>query len=349
MQRRSFLTGASALCLAGPARAAGDGAHGVWRARADMPFAVQEIYPALYKGPDGEPIIVNAGGLSPRLGDPVRRATVVYDPATDKWLRGVDLPATRHHLALAAVDAPTPALHAIGGFTREGLDLRAMQTQNWRTVDIVNGSWAAARPLPAPQAEAVTLSHGGRIHMIGGRTPAGDANKSWSDQTDTGAHRVYDPADDAWSTAAPLPFARNSAAGAVLDGALYVISGRTVAAGNTPDCHAYDPDADRWREIAPLPAPIRQRAPRGQGGLAAAALGGRVYAFGGEWFDGDGGVYADAWEYDPAADAWRAVAAMTRPRHGLGAVAHDGAVYVIGGASERGGRATTGYTDRFEI
>lgn len=345
MQRRRFLITAGAASLVRPARAAPAG-DGAWAPRADMPFPVQEIYPALYRRGDA-PVIVNAGGLSPRLGDPVRRPTAVYDPAADEWTRGADLPEARHHLALAALGEPTPALHAIGGFRREGLNIWAMQTQNWRIEDVATGPWEEARPLPAPQAEAMTLVHAGRIHMIGGRTPSGSRNRDWNDQTDIGVHRIYDPARDAWSEGAPLPAPRNSAAGAVLNGALYVVSGRTVAGGNTPACHAYDPAADSWREIAPLPAPIRQPAPRGQGGLAAAPLNGRLYAFGGEWFAGEGGVYADAWEYDPETDAWRAIAAMARPRHGLGAVAFNDVIYAIGGASKRGGNSTNGFVDAF--
>lgn len=83
-----------------------------------------------------------------------------------------------------------------------------------------------------------------------------------------------------------------------------------------------------------MPKPIRQ-APHGQGGLAAAAWRNKIYVFGGEWWidEGDGGVYADVWEYDPRQDKWRACAAMPRPRHGLGAVALDDGIYVVGGAS----------------
>ena len=233
-----------------------------------------------------------------------------------------------------------------------------MRADVWRIdetaiADPENGAWRPVAPLPAPQAEAVTLAHDGSIHMIGGRAPRGNKNGDWGDQTDTGAHWAYDPSRDAWDARAPLPSPRNSATGAVIDGVVYVMSGRTVAGGNTPVCEAYDPASDQWRSIAPLPAPIRQAAPRGQGGLAGGALDGKLYVFGGEWFGDNAGVYADTWEYDPKADAWRAVAPMSRPRHGLGGVSLQdetgGAIYAIGGATGASAKGTSGFVDRFTI
>lgn len=84
-----------------------------------------------------------------------------------------------------------------------------------------------------------------------------------------------------------------------------------------------------------------RRCPRRKGGLAAAAAGGRLYAFGGEFFDTGGGVYPEVWVYDPASDSWDAVAPMPHPRHGLGAVTLDGAIHVIGGALKASGVETS--------
>ncbi|MBI1393987.1 MAG: galactose oxidase [Alphaproteobacteria bacterium] len=328
--------------------------EGEWRPCADMPFAAQEIYPTLFERA-GRPLIVNAGGLALGLTRPIKAATTIYDPEADEWSEGVDLPEERHHLALAAAGG---GVHAIGGFTRRGLKTWVMQAQNWRIEDPTRGVWEALRPLPKPQAEAVTLVHGGRIHVIGGRSPIADANGDWGDHGDVGDHWSYDPETDEWSRRAPLPQGRNSAAGAATGDEIFVVSGRTVAAGNTPACHAYNANADAWREIAALPAPIRQPSPRGQGGIACAAYKGQLFVFGGEWFAGQGfgggGVYADVWVYDPPTNEWRALAPMARPRHGLGGVAIEGrgsidGVYAIGGALQRGGAGVTAYVDRFSV
>jgi hypothetical protein len=137
--------------------------------------------------------------------------------------------------------------------------------------------------------------------------------------------------------------ARNSAAGAVLDGALWVAGGRVVGGDGTGRLDRYDPVADRWDTLAPIPpSPVSGR--QVGGGLALAALDGRLAAFGGEWFDraapGGGGVFAETWLYDPAADVWRAGPPMPTPRHGLAAATIGGAVYAIaGGEVVSGGRA----------
>ena len=143
--------------------------------------------------------------------------------------------------------------------------------------------------------------------------------------------------------------ARNSAAGAVLDGALWVAGGRTVSGGGTGRLDRYDPVADRWDTLAPIPRSYASNSQVG-GGLAMVALGGRLVAFGGEWFaprgaggggGGGGGVFAETWIYDPARDRWEAGPAMRTPRHGLAAAAYGDAIYAIGGGSVvSGGNAT---------
>jgi len=101
----------------------------------------------------------------------------------------------------------------------------------------------------------------------------------------------------------------------------------------------YDAREDRWRTAASMP--------QGQGGLAAAAIGGKLYAFGGEYFDNGGGVYAESWQYDPATDRWTALPDMPHPRHGLGAVSVGNAIYVIGGALRVGGNQTSPLVEIF--
>jgi len=81
--------------------------------------------------------------------------------------------------------------------------------------------------------------------------------------------------------------------------------------------------------------------PQAQGGLAAAVVKGKLYAFGGEFFDNGGGVYPESWVYDPNEDSWTAIPDMPAPRHGLGAVELGGKIYVIGGALQASGVDTS--------
>lgn len=330
---------------------------GLWTPKAPMPFPVQEIYPARFFSAT-EPadfktnlkgVLVNAGGITSAargaLG--VTDRVTIYDPIANQWGEGPRLPEPRHHIALVFHNG---FLFALGGFRADKRGAWQMQDSLWRIDSLDARNWTPLAPLPMPQAESVAASIGGRIHVVGGRAPAGSLNQNWGDHLDTDLHWAYDSGANRWERRAPLPTPRNSAAGAVVGGLLFVIGGRTVSDGNAAVCEVYEPVSDRWQKIAPLPAPIRQMAPRGQGGLAAAVWNGRIYAFGGEWFGPTGsGVYADVWEYDPRADRWRDVAAMPRPRHGLGAVALADGVYVCGGATGPSAEGTCDYLDLFVI
>src|SRR5215217_6792879 len=241
LDRRLFLT-ASAAALATPAVARQS--RPAWSARAAMPWPVQEIYCAVR----GDEIVV-AGGL---VGLPagelhIEDRTAVYRPAEDRWAEGPRLPQPRHHPMLIA-DGDT--VYALGGYGRtEAGDWTAM-TEVWA---LKGDAWEPSVAMPAPQSETVGVSHQGRLHLITGRAPSGAANGQWNDQADIADHRVFLPAEGRWETASPCPMARNSAAAAVLDGAIWVAGGRTVSGGGTGRLDRYDPAADRWDTLAPIP------------------------------------------------------------------------------------------------
>jgi N-acetylneuraminic acid mutarotase len=90
----------------------------------------------------------------------------------------------------------------------------------------------------------------------------------------------------------------------------------------------YDPARDAWTEKKPMPHPVHH--------AAVTALNGKMYLFGGFDLPPSGppgwNPVSDAWEYDPAADAWKALAPMPTTRGGSVAAVVGGKIYVIGGA-----------------
>ncbi|MEM9706042.1 MAG: hypothetical protein AAF850_08195 [Pseudomonadota bacterium] len=367
-RRRAIIGGGASLALSHAANARANAntktetssSIGSWTPMAAMPFPVQEIYPTAYRRfkpqqgrikPISESVLINAGGLTPdpRFPFNVTAALTIYDPRQNQWRLGPSLPDPAHHISLASNSGE---IYAIGGFLRDEYGGWRMQNAAYVLEDL-DGPWYALEPLPIPQAETVTATARGRVHVIGGRSPSGSLNAEWGDHIDTDKHWMYVASEDRWVERRPMPFARNSAAGAVYNNAIYVIGGRTVGRSNTPRVDVYDPLADRWQIAAPLPVPFQSGAPHGSGGLAAASYNGKIYAFGGEWaYSGDpsaGGVYREVFEYDPREDKWRSVAAMPRPRHGLGAVALEDGIYLAGGALGPSSDRTTGFLDRFTI
>lgn len=336
MHRRTFLA-ASAAVAAAPAVAR---AETGWTPRASMSWPTQEIYCAAL---DGE--ITVAGGLvrSATGGLHINDRTAVYDARADSWSEGPRLPQPRHHPMLAAAAG---RVWAFGGYDRrDGGEWTAM-TDVWA---IDRGVWAQVGQMPERLCETVGLSLDGQVHLITGRSPKGEENGQWNDQGDVATHLVFDAAANRWDKARPAPMARNSAAGAVLGGRLFVAGGRTVDGGGTGRLDRYDPAEDRWDTLAPIPASPATGKQVG-GGLAMAEAGGRLVAFGGEWFDRPGGgVFVETWIYEPTRDAWAAGPAMRTPRHGLAAASVDGMVYAIGGGEVVSGGKASGLVEALSL
>ena len=334
-RRSALLAGSAGLLFACSGRPESTTETGsktpLWRAGPPLPFAAQEIYPALHKGK-----IHLAGGFISN-GETISGATdrhVVLDIQSGEWSDSVPLPIARHHPNLISYQ---DRLLAIGGFEARSEDaVWIMQAGVW----MFDGEeWSDAPTLPQPNGESVLGVMNGTLHTCGGRKPSGSSNASWNDHDDIADHFILTGLDSVWEAASPLPTARNSAAAAVIGANWHVVGGRTVTGGNTPAHEVYDANEDRWRTAAPMP--------QGQGGLASASVGDKLYAFGGEFFDNGGGVYPEAWVYDPAQDTWDTIPDMPHPRHGLGAVAVENEIYVIGGALEVGGRKTSDLVEIF--
>ncbi len=326
ISRRQFLAfsaaGAATLAMRPSIPALGNEG---WQEGPSLPWATQEVYCTTW---DGQ--IVVAGGL--RSGpDSARRfttlgGTALFDPSTGAWTKGPDLPAPRHHIVLARVG---DTVYGLGGFVGETLR-NGFQFRN--DVYAFDGEhWARVGAMPTPLGETVALSHDGRIHLLTGSLHPGGGASQGASRT----HLVYEPEADAWTEARPVPTARSSATGAVIDGHLYVAAGRRTDDGvtNIGALERYDPEADGWTTLRPLPQP--------SGGLAGAALDGTLCVFGGEYFSGDGGVYEHTWAYDPETDDWTEQAPMRTPRHGLAGTVLGGRIFAIGGNIAAGIGAAT--------
>jgi N-acetylneuraminic acid mutarotase len=333
LKRRVFLqasTCALSMLAMSTKVSASETTRGNWQRLADLPYPVQEIYPALR----GDNIHV-AGGFSAQ--DSAVVATdrhIQYSIASDRWRELAALPAVRHHPYLVTCE---DVIYALGGYQPGAAGDWIMQGQAWR-YDSAQDRWEVAADAPELHAETVCLALGLDIHVIGGRAPNGQGNANWQDHGDSARHLVFDTASGKWHRAAPALTARNSAAGAVIAGDLYVVGGRTVTGGNVAVLEVYDAREDRWRTATPMP--------QAQGGLAAAAINGELVAFGGEYFGPKThGVHGNVWRYAPRSDRWVALAPMPTPRHGLGAASDGKRVFAIGGAT---GVATTGTSAIFE-
>lgn len=140
-----------------------------------------------------------------------------------------------------------------------------------------------------------------------------------------------------WERRAPAGVVRSEVAAAVVGDRIYVVGGLT-GGGPTDAVEEYHPATDRWRPRAPLPQRVHHP--------AAASWNGKLYVIGGFVAQGVSiwhGITA-LYEYDPAADRWRARAPMPTSRGALAAVALGNRIYAVGGTD----RSDTGALEVYD-
>jgi N-acetylneuraminic acid mutarotase len=281
------------FAFAGPS-VAGPG----WTALEPLPVPRSEVASAAQRGK-----VVIVGGFLPD-GSSSRRVDL-YDPASDRWSRLLDLPVAVNH-PMAAADAKR--LFVVGGY-RDGEALRD-------SFSFEDGSWRRLPSIPEPRAAGGAAVVRGKLYVIGGVVSQGRLARD---------AYVYDPARRRWSAiAGPTP--REHLGVAAFGGRIYAVGGRSAGFDtNTGLVEVFHPASGRWRELPSLPDR--------RGGTALAAGKGLLVSVGGEE---PGGTIAEVYGYDIRERVWRRLADLSTPRHGLGLEVVGFRVYAVAGGPEPG-------------
>jgi N-acetylneuraminic acid mutarotase len=268
------------------------------------------------------------GALYAVGGFDARGATIAsverWRPGHDAWVPVAPLPVAVNHPAAGVVAG---RLVVVGGYRGPFL---ANPTDVVQVYDPAADAWALAAPLPTARGGLAATVLDGRLFVVGGAR----------DGVSVGDVAVYDAAADAWTTLAPMPTPRDHLGVAPLDGRVHAIGGRAGGHDHgsgdpfTLATHeVYDPEADAWSAA--------QGMPTGRSGHAVAALGGCLYAFGGEGNRAaPDGMFDEVERFVASSGAWERLGAMPVPRHGMGAVGVDGRVLMPGGGLVAGLGAT---------
>src|SRR3954468_16619046 len=140
-----------------------------------------------------------------------------------------------------------------------------------------------------------------------------------------------------WVKLAPFPEPAEELLGAAAGGKLYVFAGLNPGWKPKALVYEYDPATDKWKKNKPMALASHH--------VAITEMNGKIYAFGGFVLPASGPAawqpVDNAYEYDPAADTWKALAPMPTKRGAAGAAAVNGKLYVIGGASMLAGSKDT--------
>jgi N-acetylneuraminic acid mutarotase len=217
-----------------------------WRALASPPLEMHHAQAVAHGGR----IFVVSGLTGQFPEEPSLEQVHIYDPATDAWSRGPDIPLARRRGASGVVVVGDLA-YIVGGNTRGHNSGHVPWTD---TLNLVTGEWSVLPDAPHSRDHFHAAVVDGRIYAAGGRLSAADAGEPLSRtvaQVD-----VYDPASGTWSTLdANLPTPRAGTAAVQWNGQLVVLGGesdRQVAAH--AEVEAFDPRARTWTSLPSMPA-----------------------------------------------------------------------------------------------
>jgi N-acetylneuraminic acid mutarotase len=143
-----------------------------------------------------------------------------------------------------------------------------------------------------------------------------------------------------WERLAPFPEPAEEILGQAAGGKMYVFAGLIPLWKTKGLVYEYDPATDHWTKKKPMALPSHH--------VAFTEYHGKIYAFGGFVYPQSGPPawvpINNSWEYDPAADTWKALAPMPTKRGSLVAATVRDKIYVIGGAGNIPGSTDTSIT-----
>lgn len=263
--------------------------------------------------------VLYAAGGSPTVSRSLSRVDA-FDTRTRAWSTAPEMTVARSGAGVAAAGG---RLWLLGGSD----DGARRHLSSMESFDPARNSWSSQPGLPRDGIGAAAEALG-KVFALGGASAERPDHDS-----------MYSFDGRGWSNELPMPTGRSAFAAASADGRLFAVGGSPGRNQVLDTLEIYDAASKTWRTSAPragpsqpapqtadepAPAPM----PTGRFGLAAAAVGGKIYALGGMV----GSEPLDAVEaYDPAANSWRKLPPMPTPRALFGAAVVGKKIYAIGG------------------
>ena len=196
----------------------------------------------------------------------------IYNPATNSWTTGANMPFATGSPATALINGQIYVAGGIVNGATTNLAAKYNPTTN---------AWTSIAPMPVGRNHAASNTDGTKLYVFGGRDGANVPSNGFNDT------QIYNPSTNTWqsssqagSTLAPLPQARGGMGKAVYyKGEFYVIGGETsTGAGATAQkvytrVDIYNPATNAWRLGAAMPT--------GRHGIFPLLHGWRIYVPGG--------------------------------------------------------------------
>jgi N-acetylneuraminic acid mutarotase len=205
------------------------------------------------------------------LGNGSEGKVQIYDPASNTWSAGANMPFAAGSSASAVINNEI--------FVAGGIVGSSSTTQS-AAYNPATNTWRTIAAMPQGLNHAASATDGSRLYVFGGRSGGNVVGNGEN------TVQVYNPASNTWTSSAsggavaPLPQARGGMGKAVyLNGEFYVIGGETLngpganASGVYDRVDIYNATTNAWRLGTPMPTPRH--------GIFPVAIGGRIFVAGG--------------------------------------------------------------------
>jgi N-acetylneuraminic acid mutarotase len=223
-----------------------------WTRRADLPTPRNALSTAVV---DGKVYAIGGWGYDQPEGgwESIDRtkagqdfSTVeAYDPKTDTWTARADMPTPRSHMTVSAYGGK---IYATGGGARIVAGRSVGEwVQQLEVYDTATNRWARAADLPTPRSVLSSSVVDGRLYVMGGvLSPAASSPEELIRTMHTlSVVEVYDPRSGRWTKGKGLGTSRGWFSTSVVNGKVYLIGGRSKAAGGAemtfPGVEVYTP------------------------------------------------------------------------------------------------------------
>lgn len=222
-----------------------DTATGEWIQGAPPPVEIHHMQALAY---DDKIYVLGAlTGSFPE--EPALSYILIYDPLSDTWSTGPDIPVDRQRGGSGVV-LHDGLIYLVGGNTRghmsgyvAWLDVFDPQTEQWTQLPDA--------PHARDHFHAAVID--GHIYAAGGRKSSHDTGESMT--LTIGSVDVYSIAEQQWHTLDnPIPTQRAGTAAVAYNGMLLILGGESGSqeiAHN--DVEAYDPATNQWFSLPPIP------------------------------------------------------------------------------------------------
>ncbi len=256
-----------------------DPATGTWTQGSAPPFEIHHMQAVAY---DNKLYVLGAltGGFPE---EPSQTNILIYDPATDSWSTGPEIPVDRRRGASGVV-VHDGLIYLVGGNTRGHMSGYVP----WLDVfDPATERWTQLPDAPHARDHFHVAVIDGHIYAPAGRTSSHDTGEVMS--LTVGPVDVYDIANQRWHTLEkPLPTQRAGTAAVAYNGLLLVLGGESVSQLESHrEVEAYDPATGQWLTLPALPV--------GRHGTQATLFNGELHIVAGSENRGGGPELNDHW------------------------------------------------------